>query len=202
MANLSDLAASPADRPAPDWIGALGASRGFVPDPGLHSFGNAAVPEPEDTATAEALAQAYANGEAAGRAAAAAEWETRLEIGAELGRALTRFDAAARRALQLRLAETVASLCEQVIEPHLVDCAAIESRCDEALRWVDDGPERLQLHLHPDDIALLGEDRLAAWNLAPDPALPRGSLLLEGPEGLVSDGPDEWRRAIAGALSQ
>jgi flagellar assembly protein FliH len=202
MANLSDPAALPADRTAPDWIGALSASRGFVPDPGLHSLGQSTGPDPEDTATVEALAQAYAQGEAAGRAAATAEWEAKLEIGADLGRVLTRFDAAARRAIQLRLAETVATLCEQVIKPHLIDRTSIESRCDEALRWIDGGPERLQLHLHPDDINMLGEDRLAVWNLAPDPSLPRGSLLLEGPEGLVSDGPDEWRRAIAGALSQ
>lgn len=202
MASLSELAAFPADRPAPDWIGALSASRGFVPDPGLHSLGSAAEPEPDDTTGAEALAQAYADGETAGRAAATAEWKEKLEIAAELGRALTRFDGAARRALQLRLAETVAALCEQVIEPHLIDRPSLESRCNEALRWVDDGPERLQLHLHPEDIAMLGEDRLAAWNLAPDPDLPRGSLLLEGPEGLVSDGPDEWRRAITGALNQ
>lgn len=202
MANLSDLAALPVDRTAQDWIGALSASRGFVPGPGLHSHGCPPGPEPVDTTTAEALAEAYAHGEAAGRAAATAEWQAKVAIAAELGRALTRLDAAARRALQLRLAEAVAGLCEQVIEPHLIDPDTLERRCEEALRWVDLGPGRLQLHLHPDDIALLGDERLADWNLAPDPSLPRGSLLLEGPEGLVSDGPDEWRRAIAGALQQ
>jgi flagellar assembly protein FliH len=171
----------------------------------LHSLAPAsqlAEPEPDENPSAEALAEAYARGEATGRAAATAEWQEKVAIAAELGRALTRFDAAARRALQLRLAETVAGLCEQVIEPHLIDPESLERRCEEALCWVDLGPDRLQLHLHPDDIALLGNERLAAWNLAPDPSLPRGSLLLEGPEGLVSDGPDEWRRAIAGALQQ
>ena len=61
--------------------------------------------------------------------------------------------------------------------------------------------ERL-IRLHPDDIALLSPRFAADWQVAPDPALERGALRVETPNGGVEDGPDLWRRAIAEALHQ
>ena len=56
------------------------------------------------------------------------------------------------------------------------------------------------LHLHPDDVALLGAEALAGLRCVPDAGLELGSLVIEGGDGTISDGPAEWRRAIAAAL--
>ena len=47
---------------------------------------------------------------------------------------------------------------------------------------------------------VLGDAALAGMRLVPDPALEPGSLVIEGGEGAISDGPVEWRRAIAAAV--
>jgi flagellar assembly protein FliH len=58
------------------------------------------------------------------------------------------------------------------------------------------------LRLHPDDAALIEAGDAGGMVIEPDPTLERGSLVLEGPDGTVRDGPAEWRRAIAAALQR
>jgi flagellar assembly protein FliH len=41
---------------------------------------------------------------------------------------------------------------------------------------------------------------LNGWRVVEDGSLERGALLFEGPDGSISDGPAEWRRAIAAAV--
>ena len=98
------------------------------------------------------------------------------------------------------LAATVTALCDSVLGEAARDRDALMIRCREAARRIGGAAEILALHLHPDDIALLGEEALAGWRLVPDPALEAGSVVVEGPDGSVSDGPAEWRRAIAAAV--
>lgn len=201
MANLSDLVAA-SDPCPPSWIGTLGASRGFVPTPGLHPNPSINARQPSGEDPAEVMRKAaYREGFEAGRAQAQAEYAGQASIADTLGLALARLDQAAERALRQRLTETVASLCEQMIEPHLIDGAALERRCGKALSWIEEGPEQLTLRLHPDDIALLSDATRAAWSIRAEPALPRGTLQIETREGVIRDGPDEWRRAITQALT-
>ncbi len=47
---------------------------------------------------------------------------------------------------------------------------------------------------------MMEKGALAAWRLAPDAGLERGSLRIASPDGTITDGPAEWRRAIAAGL--
>ncbi|MBY0343569.1 MAG: flagellar biosynthesis protein [Sphingomonadales bacterium] len=162
------------------------------PDPDFE----AAAPDPH----AEALARAHAEGVAAGRAAAEAEGEALARRQRALRLSFRTLDEAALGVLADDLAATVLHLCEGVLGEAARDPAALRERCIAAARRIGGAAEALALHLHPDDIALLGEEALAALRIVPDPALEPGSIVIEGPDGSVCDGPAEWRRAIAASL--
>ena len=202
MANLSDLLAPAAAPAVPGWIAALAPGRGFetrdlVP--------LALTPEPPDEPDQPdlhqaALAEAYARGQADGQAQAVQHHVADTAAREGLALAFARLDAEATIALRQRLAEAVAALCEQVIEPALVDRAALAERCTVLATQIGESVGACALHLHPEDLPLLPDAIVEGWAIRPDPDLPRGTLRLEGPDGVFADGPEEWRRLIAGAL--
>ncbi len=214
MANSSDwlvALAEPAivETAAPNWLASLEAPGAFREAALFGESTNApAPPEPEPAPEpvpapdplAEACARAFAEGEAAGRAAAEAEAADQAARQRALRLTFRALDEAALGVLADDLAATVLHLCDSVLGEAARDAEALRARCIAAARRIGGAAETLVLHLHPDDIALLGEDALAAMRCVPDPALEPGSLVIEGPEGSVSDGPAEWRRAIAAAL--
>lgn len=204
-----------------EWLGTLAAPEPVLP-PWLLRLGGesaggfrAALPfgEPEPEApspppepppardpTPDPIALAYADGEAAGRAAAAAELEAHTVSQRSLRLTFRSLDEAALSVLADDLAATVLALCDQVLADCVVDREALLARCQAAAARIGGAADQFVLHLHPDDIAMLGEEALGLWRLAPDAGLERGSVTVEGPDGAVSDGPAEWRRAIAAAL--
>jgi flagellar assembly protein FliH len=213
MANSSDwvgaLAAAPdpdiADETAPGWLALLGEGEAFR-EAALFGAPEAPSPPPpvpegeEPDPHAEALARAYADGLAAGRAAAEATSAARAARQRALRLTFRALDEAAMDVLADDLAATVLHLCEGVLREVARDPPALRDRCIAAARRIGGAADTLVLNLHPDDIALLGEEALDAMRLVPDPALEPGSVVIEGAEGAVSDGPAEWRRAIAAAL--
>lgn len=214
MANSSDwlgALAEPPGAPPPGWLAMLGEPAGFrelaafgepVPEAPPPAPAPEPAPEPEaqpDPAE-EALARAYAEGEAAGRAAAEAEAAAQASRQRALRLAFRSLDEIAAQVLADDLATTVMALCDGVLAECAADREALLARCQGAARRIGGAADALILHLHPDDIHLLGDDAVAGWHVKPDPALERGSVLIEGAEGVVSDGPAEWRRAIAAAV--
>jgi flagellar assembly protein FliH len=204
-----------------EWLGALAAPEPVLPpwllrlggegDGGFRAALPFGTPEPEAPPPApepprvpdpapDPLALAYAEGEAAGRAAAAVEMEAHTAAQRALRLTFRTLDEAAISVLAEDLAATVLALCDQVLAACAVDREALIARCHAAAARIGGAADALVLHLHPDDIAMLGEGALVAWRLAPDAGLERGSVTVEGPDGAVSDGPAEWRRAIAAAL--
>ncbi len=222
MATSSDwlgaLAAAPPAPPvataAPRWFEALERPRGFrggMPFGGdLALFGQplvsvpsepvpeAEVPAPDNLALAEA--RAFAEGEAAGRAAASAEAAREAVHARALRLNFRALDEAALGVLAEELAATVASLCGQVLGEYAADGAALAARCEAAAARLGGGWAGAVLHLHPDDLANLPQGALAGWEIASDPALERGALVIEGADGAVRDTPADWRRALAEAL--
>lgn len=204
---LAALAAPPAPAP-PRWFEALGEPQGFRP--GAPFARLAAVPEPLPPSPepapaaadpqADALVRAYADGEAAGRAAAAAEAARELAHARALRLNFRALDEAALGVLAEELAATVRELCAGVLGDYARDPAALAARCEAAAARLGGGWAGAVLHLHPEDAASLPEGALAGWNIAADPALERGGLLIEGPDGTVRDTPADWRRALAEAV--
>lgn len=203
MANLSDLlAVGAAPRAVPGWIALLGGDGGFCagtpvapPDPAPQDCAS----DP-DALHAAAVSAAYESGHADGLAAAQQQQAGTDAARQGLELAFARLDKAARAALSQRLAAAVAALCEQVIEPALVNREAISARCTALAQSLDDAAAACSLHLNPDDIPLLSPATASAWTLCPDPSLARGTVVLEHAEGALADGPEEWRRLIAAAL--
>jgi flagellar assembly protein FliH len=204
VANLSEWIGALAEPAAaqPGWMALLAEPEAFreampfaqAPEP---------VPEPEPEPAepdVDALAEAYAEGVAAGRAAAEAEAVAETARQRSLRLAFRELDEAALTALSQDLADTVIALCEGALTGAALDREALLNRCEAAARRIGGAAATLRLHLHPDDIALIGAEALAGWTVTPDPALERGGVLIEGADGAVSDGPADWRRAIAAAV--
>lgn len=202
--------------PQPRWFDALAGDAGFrsgAPFAALlaHEAEAQDTPAPAptpalapDTAptddAAAALEQAFADGEAAGRAAALAEAQAAAQTMRALRLSFRALDEAARAVLAEELAATVMALCSQVLGDYAVDAEALAVRCNAAAARLGGGAQGAVLRLHPDDLAALGADALPGWHTAADPALARGALVIEGPDGAVRDGPEDWRRALAEAL--
>ncbi len=206
MANLSEWIGALAEPAAsqPGWMALLAEPEAFreaMPFARHAELAPEPEPEPEPAEPApDALANAYAAGEAAGRAAAQAEAAAEAARQRTLRLAFRELDEAALAALSQDLAETVIALCNGALTGAALDREALLARCETAARRIGGAAAALRLHLHPDDIALIGAEALEGWAVVPDPALERGGVLIEGADGAVSDGPAEWRRAIATAV--
>ncbi len=210
MANLSDwmgalpgTSGAPPRATPPDWLALMGQPADFreafrFGAPAAEDHDAAPVPSPDPAEAA--IARAFADGRAAGRTAAQAEAEAATARQRALRLAFRSLDETARDALADDLAETVLALCNSALAGCAGDRAALLARCHAAARRIGGAAETLNLHLHPDDLALLGPDAIGGWQVTPDPAQERGGLMIEGADGVISDGPAEWRRAIAAAV--
>lgn len=223
MATSSDwlsALAEPAPAPAPGWFEGFGfgapVGEAAAPPASFHAGAPFAFsgltpsrPEPEpqpepqsqpDDLIRAAEARAFAQGEAAGRAAAEAEARQEMARARAMRLNFRALDEAALGVLADELAATVEALCRQVLGDYALDGAALAKRCEAAAARLGSGWAGAVLHLNPDDLAVLPEGALAGWQIAPDPALERGALVIEGPDGAVRDTPADWRRALAEAL--
>ncbi|XUU60734.1 FliH/SctL family protein [Erythrobacter sp. HA6-11] len=196
---MSDLLEQPvSSSPQPSWIEALQGSDGFV-DGLFHRASLSTAPSNADSADVM-RAQAYAEGEAAGRAAALAEQEQASKLEEKFKLTLAQFDEAAHAALSDQLAQTVLALCEPILSDFALDMESLQTRCETLAAQFKDVTDKLVLHVHPDDAACIEEHTREALTIREDGEMERGSLRLEGPEGSFTDGPADWRRAIAAAV--
>jgi flagellar assembly protein FliH len=151
------------------------------------------------------LHTAYAKGVQEGRKAALEEQARDAAAMAKLSASLTQFSEIAATTLQDHLIETVTHLCSQMIEPHLIDGPALQERCSALAQTMKALPQHCTLALHPLDAQLLeaqGEETqlTRGWTIAADSNLARGTLILEGPQEALADGPEQWAAAIKRAL--
>lgn len=180
---------------------ALAEGGGFIADA---RFVVAAAPPPSDPV--DPLDQAWQEGFAAGRAEAEAEAQAREEAeGAardKLARSFARLDTDQAERLRGRLVETVAALCEASLAPLALDPDLLTRRAAAAAAMLARADDDRVLRLHPEDLALIAAQLPADLPVEADPALERGALRIDGAQGGVEDGPENWRRAIAEALAR
>ncbi len=215
MANSSDWVAAlqDSDRPGessgPNWIDALLEPREFVAGhPIARKLINSdeVVPtgeqdlQTEPPAPLDPEAEAFARGEAAGIAATQAEFSALQERQRGLRLTFRNLDQAAMDTLASELVETVIGLCERAFVEFKPDPENLQKRCQEAAHRLGAAANECSLFLNPEDIALIDPETLEHWRVIPDENVKRGGLHFESPNGSISDGPPEWRRAIAAAL--
>jgi len=167
-----------------------------VPNTALDLAELADQPAPPTDPVAEALAR----GEAIGRAAANAERDAEMQHRKALRLSFREFDSAAIDTLASELAETVIALCAQTVADYEPDAEALTTRCKQAAKRLGKAAREHVLHLNPADIDMLDAETKKHWQIVEDAQVERGGLHFEGPDGAISDGPSDWRRAIAAAI--
>jgi flagellar assembly protein FliH len=151
------------------------------------------------------IAVAWADGHAAGYAEAMLEAERSIATDAAARGALTlalqRLDAAQAEALRERLCAVVTALCETALAPLALDVAALAVRAERAVAAIARADEAVTVCFNPADLPLVAARAAAGWTVTADPALERGALRVDGGAGGIEDGPEQWRRAIAEAVT-
>lgn len=192
---------------------AFGTTSGFRSDARFSSLHPATAAEPTqasapafDPEPQDPVALAFAEGYAAGAAEAQAEAARQAQADAAsqglLALSFARLDKELAEELRLRLRDTVAALCETALAPMTLDEDALMRRIERAVGMLSRADDERLIRLHPEDIKLVSTRLSAEWQVVPDSGLERGSIRIEGTQGGVEDGPEQWRRAIAEALHQ
>lgn len=133
-------------------------------------------------------AEAFARGREEGKNAAELELAGEREAVARIAEALEALRPEPSHALALVLAEAVERLVRQIVGMAEIDRATLIARAEAAAALIGDEIAPARLRLHPDDLPLLEGARIPVALVA-DPALARGSLVLETGEGWIEDGP-------------
>lgn len=131
---------------------------------------------------------AFAAGHAEGRREAELDYEAERDALARLAQSLQVLKPEPANALALLLAETVDRLVREIVGQADVDANLLLARAQQAAALVAREVEPSKLRAHPDDIVHLGNAGLNV-TLEPDPALTRGSIVLETGHGWIEDGP-------------
>ena len=171
------------------------------PTAGWDPLDAAAPPSPFVDPIEAAHAAGYAEGLAA--AAAATQAQTSRDaallsgIGAALGEG--RID---REAMAEQLRRTVLMLVTRIVGDVGIEAERLSQRVQVAAEMLADAAESAMLRVHPDDVPLL-EGRLPA-TIFPigDPAIGRGSFVLESASTVVEDGPNLWIEQLAAAIDR
>lgn len=134
---------------------------------------------------AEAFAQGFNEGMAA---AQASEEELTAQMQA-LTQALEKLRPAASGTLSSMLSSAVIRLVTQIVGNAPVDAELLHANCAAVAACVEDNDAMPTLRLHPEDMMLIEGSDLGV-KLVADPALGRGSVRLDTPDGWIEDGPD------------
>lgn len=163
----------------------------------------APAPEPREAAPDPILAAhaaGYDQGIAEARAEAADEMAAREAAWQALSIEAARLDAEQARLLADRLRDTVIALCEAALGEAALDPERLARRVEAAAAMLARADDDRVIRLHPDDCELVRPRLPGDWAFAPDPLMPRGALRIEGRQGGVEDGPEQWHAALVEAL--
>lgn len=158
------------------------------------------VHERPDDPVAKAYAEGYARGNAEAEARAKAQAAEEMAARNRIEAAFARLGEQEMLRLEERLRETALVLCEQAMAPLAIDPDGLTARIGKALAMLRRAEDERLLRLHPEDMELVAGRLPEDLRIEPDPALERGELRLETPDGGVEDGPQQWRRVLAEAF--
>jgi flagellar assembly protein FliH len=132
--------------------------------------------------------EAYARGLADGRRTVEAEIAAERNAIAQLAEALQHLRPEPTLPLAVLLAETVDRLVKEIVGEVEVDGLRLLARAKAAAALIGEATQPARLRANPADAALLAEADLAI-EVRGDPALARGTVLLETGDGWIEDGP-------------
>ena len=147
-----------------------------------------ALPLTPEQARVRIEEEAFAAGHAEGRREAELDYEAERDALARLAQALPMLRPEPANALALLLAETVDRLVREVVGQVEIDAGLLLARAQAAAALVARDAEPSKLRAHPDDLVHLQRADLDVA-LEADPALARGSIVLETGHGWIEDGP-------------
>jgi flagellar assembly protein FliH len=142
----------------------------------------------EEPDCGDAEADAYAQGYADARAMIEKEIAAERDAIVQLAGSLEVLKPEPTGALAMLLAETVDKMVRQIVGEVEIDGLTLLARAREAAELIGKDTEPSRLRAHPEDVALLEAAELEI-ELFADPALERGTLVLETGHGWIEDGP-------------
>lgn len=160
-----------------------------------------AMPDQDNDGGTEAEPDAFALGVEEGRRAAEAELAEEREAVIRLARTLETLRPEPTNALALLLAETVDRLVREIVGEVAVDPTRLLARAKAAAALIGENVEPSKLRAHPDDVATLQAADLQI-EIAADPALARGTLVIETGHGWIEDGPAVRLERLRAALDR
>lgn len=147
----------------------------------------------------ELLVQAYDQGVADGIAQAQAEMQSSDAAAQALAQAVLALRPQLSQGLCAMLLSTMKQMLERssgFVEP---DAAVLEKHCRALAALVTRDMRGSALHLHPDDLKLLG-DAECGLVLTPDPTIRRGTVSLNHADGWIEQGTQPMLDALQGLI--
>lgn len=176
----------------------LGGRGGFTPS---ERYGGAVL---QTVANRDPIAEAFQAGMAEGKRAALGEIEAHSAQAASANRdielAFARFDDDSAKLLQERLRQTVAAICQAMAGEIALDPDRLAARVETAAAMLRRKHDDRTVRLHPADLPLVRDRLKTSLRLEADPALARGQLRVDGEDGGVEDGAEQWHAALAEAF--
>ncbi|GAA0658938.1 flagellar assembly protein FliH [Sphingomonas insulae] len=149
-----------------------------------------------------AHAAGYAEGLAAAAAAARESGDRDRALLVELTAALANGHQLDRDRIAGQLRQTVLLLVNKLVGECGVTADVLNGRIEAAAEMLADASESALLRLHPDDLPLVDGSLPKSIFAAGDPALARGSFVLESASTLIEDGPELWLGQLAEAIDR
>ncbi|MGI4731956.1 MAG: FliH/SctL family protein [Janthinobacterium lividum] len=160
------------------------------------------TPPPAADPLGDAHAAGYAEGLSVARSALTEAGERDRALLAGLVERLEAGGAIDRDALAAQLRQTVLLLVSKVVGETGVSPDLLAGRVTAAVDHLADRAEPALLRVHPDDVALLDSRLPDSVFAAGDPAVARGSFVLETASTIVEDGPGLWLDQLAQAVDR
>lgn len=147
----------------------------------------------------ELLVQAYDQGVADGIAQAQAEFQASDAATEALARAITALRPQLSQGLCAMLLHAMKQMLERSSGFAEPDAAVLEKHCRSLATLVTRDMRGSALHLHPDDLKLLG-DAECGLVLTPDPSIRRGTVSLNHADGWIEQGTQPMLDALQGLI--